>query len=60
MKDHKPEVFSVSDGNVYCWPEQESSVMLKALTKHGDPVELTKEEAVDLADALLKAVEKID
>ena len=60
MKNQKPEVFSVSDGDVYCWAEQESSVMLKAVTKHGDPVELTKEEAVDLAHALLEAAKKID
>jgi hypothetical protein len=60
MKDQKPEVFSVSDGDAYCWLEQESSVMLKALTKHGDPVELTKQEATDLARALLRAAEKID
>jgi len=33
--------------------------MLKAVTKHGDPVELTKQEAVDLAGALLKAVQKL-
>jgi hypothetical protein len=60
MKDQDPEVFSVSDGDAYCWLEQESSVMLKAITKHGDPVELTKKEAIDLAHALLKAAERID
>lgn len=60
MKDQEPEVFRVSDGDAYCWVEQESSVMLKAVTKYGDPVELTKEEAVDLAHALLRAAEKID
>lgn len=59
MKDEKPEVFNVSDGDVYCWAEQESSVMLKAVTKYGDPVELTKQEAVDLAHAILKAAEKV-
>ena len=47
MKENK-EVFSVSDGDAYCWVEQESSVMLKAVTKSGDPVELTKEEAIDV------------
>src|SRR5262249_29208160 len=54
MNDQKPEVFSVSDGEAYCWLERESSVMLRAVTKHGDPVELTKQEAFDLAHALLK------
>jgi hypothetical protein len=60
MKDQKSDVFSVSDGDAYCWLEQKSSDMLKAVTKHGDPVELTKQEAVDLAHALLKAAEEID
>jgi hypothetical protein len=60
MKDQKPEVFRVSNGEAYCWIEQESSVMLKAVTKRGDPVELTKDEAIDLAHALLRAAEKID
>ena len=60
MNDKKPAVFRVCDGDAYCWIEQDSSVMLKAVTKHGDPVELTKEEAVGLAQALLKAAEQID
>ena len=60
MKDHKAEVFTASDGDACCWLEQGSSVMLKAVTKHGDPVELTKQEAVALAHALLTAAEKID
>jgi hypothetical protein len=53
------EIFSISGGDAYCWLEQESSVMLKAVTKRGDPVELEKHEAIELARALLKAAEKI-
>jgi hypothetical protein len=59
-KDQALEAFTLPDDDVSCWLEQESSVMLKAVTKHGDPVELTREEAVGLAHALLKAAEKID
>jgi hypothetical protein len=33
--------------------------MLKSVTKHGDPVELTKEKAMNLAKALIAAAEKI-
>jgi len=58
MKEKK-EVFSVSDGDAYFWVEQESSVMLKAVTGFGDPVELSKEEAIALANALLKAADEI-
>lgn len=59
MDAKKEEVFSISSGEAYCWPEQESSVMLKAVTKYGDPVELSKEEAIELAGALLKAANVI-
>ena len=57
--NEKKEVFSVSNGEAYCWAEQQSSVMLKAVTTFGDPVELTKEEAIELANALLRASEQI-
>jgi hypothetical protein len=33
--------------------------MLKAATKDGDPVELTKQEAIDLGQALLRAADRI-
>lgn len=59
MDAKKEGVFSISSGQAYCWPEQESSVMLKAVTKFGDPVELSKEEAIELADALIKAANAI-
>jgi len=59
MKENK-EVFSVSNGEAYCWAEQESSVMLKAVTKSGDPVELSVEEAIELAHALLKAAKAVE
>jgi hypothetical protein len=55
MSEQQSEVFSVANGEAYCWLEQESSVMLKAATKNGDPVELTRAEATKLAAALLQA-----
>ena len=60
MKSKDKKVFEVSDGNAYCWAEQKSSVMLKAVTKYGDPVELSKKEAIELAHALLEAAAVID
>jgi hypothetical protein len=60
MKEKETGVFSVSEGDAYCRLEQESSIMLKAITKDGDPVELTKQEAVGLARALRKAADQID
>lgn len=46
--------------DVSCWLEQESSVMLKAVTKHGDPVELTADEARAVASALLALAERLE
>ena len=53
MINKKAEVFQVSNGDAYSWVEAGSSVMLKAMTRAGDPVELSAEEAVELAHALL-------
>ena len=58
MKEEK-EIYSVSNGEAYFWVEQESSVMLKAATGFGDPVELSKEEVIALANALLKAADEL-
>jgi hypothetical protein len=46
--------------DVYCWLEQESSIMLKAATKFGDPVELTAVEARSIASALLALAERLE
>jgi hypothetical protein len=60
MKNSDPKTFRLCEGDVYGWVEQDSSVMLKAVTKYGDPVELEKQEAIKLAQALLKAAERIE
>ena len=49
-----------SDGEVYFWIEQESSIMLKAITGFGDPVELTAHDVRELAEALLQAADALD
>lgn len=59
MSDQQPEVFSAAKGDAYCWLEQDSSIMLKAVTKNGDPVELTRAEATELAAALLQAAGRV-
>ncbi len=49
-----------SDGDVYFWIEQEGAICLKAVTSHGDPVELTAIEAKEIATALLAAAQKLE
>jgi hypothetical protein len=46
--------------DVYCWLEQDSSVMLKAVTSFGDPVELTAHEAREIAAALLTFADRLE
>jgi len=60
MNKNPDGLVNLSDGDVYLWVEAESSVMLKAITKHGDPVELSAEEAKELAATLLKMAAKIE
>ncbi len=54
MSDKNPDVIQFSQGEVYLWPEQGSSIMIKAITKSGDPVELEPEEAKKLGETLIR------
>ena len=47
-----------SDGEIYFWIEQES-IHIKAVDKFGDPVELTKEQALNMSDSLRQLAERI-
>ncbi len=46
--------------DVYCWLEQQSSVMLKAVTKFGDPVELTADDARAIATTLQALADRLE
>jgi hypothetical protein len=54
------ELHEFGGGEVYFWIEANSSIMLKAVTKHGDPVELGAEEVREIAEALLKAATELE
>jgi hypothetical protein len=54
-----PEIVEPAD-DVYGWVEQSSSVMFKAVTRHGDPVELTAAEARAVAEALLELAARLE
>jgi len=43
--------FYLSDGEISVWVEQEA-IHIKAIDKSGDPVEITKDRALELAEAL--------
>ena len=54
------EVLKFAGGELYFWIEHESSIHLKAVSSHGDPIELTAEDAREIAAALLSAAEQLD
>ena len=57
--DDTPSVLHPVD-DVYGWIEQGSSVMFKAVSRHGDPVELTTHEAREVAKALLQLADRLE
>lgn len=52
--------YTSADGRVDAWIEQDSSIQLKAISKFGDPVELTAGEARTLAENLKRLAELLD
>ena len=53
------DTFTAAEGEVCAWIEQEA-IHVRIVSKHGDPVEFTKWEAEQLAEALLKLAKKIE
>jgi len=49
-----------SDGEVYFWIEAGTSIHLKSITPQGDPVELSADEAREIATQLLECAEKLE
>ena len=57
----RSRVYEFSDGDVTLWAEAGEPIMLKSIDPHGGiPVELTSDEARDLARALLRLAEWCD
>lgn len=46
------DYFESSDGSIRIWIEQDSSIQIKVVAKHDDPVELSAQEAIALATVL--------
>ncbi|RYC38665.1 hypothetical protein CTN06_11960 [Pectobacterium zantedeschiae] len=55
MQDESTQdYFETSDGAVRIWIEQGSSIQIRAMTEHHDPVELSASEALEVANVLQK------
>jgi hypothetical protein len=54
------DIAKFADGELYFWLEEGNSIQLKAVSPLGDPVELTFQEAREIADRLLEMVRKAE
>jgi hypothetical protein len=52
-------IVTMGDGDIRAWIEQEA-IHIKAFDNHGDPVELSAEEARILAQELLRLAEGVE
>ncbi|MDP9513877.1 hypothetical protein [Pseudomonas protegens] len=57
--DRTTDYFESSDGDVRLWIEQGSAIHLKAISPHNDPVELTAEQVLELAQALQRLASRL-
>jgi len=53
------DVREFSDGEVVVWIEQNASIHIKVVDRHGDPVELTEHEADELGKALIAMAQEL-
>jgi hypothetical protein len=60
MAEAGPSDIARPADDVYCWLEQDSSVMLKAVTRFGDPLELTAAAARAISAALLAFADRLE
>lgn len=51
--------YEINDGELRVWIEQSALICIKSVTECGDPVELTGDQAEELAEYLLKFAKKI-
>lgn len=59
QEGRETDYFESSDGTIRIWIEQDSSIQIKAITKAGDPVELSGSEALEIADVLKSFANRI-
>ncbi len=60
MENESIERLKGWEKEVYLWLEQNSSIMVKATSEFGDPVELNSNDARNLATLLNEAADKLD
>ena len=53
------DYFESKEGDVRVWIEQGSAIHIKAISEYNDPVELTAEQALELAQALQRLASRL-
>ncbi|HMA95104.1 MAG TPA: hypothetical protein VKP30_20575 [Polyangiaceae bacterium] len=53
-------IVRLSDGEIALWSDQNRAIHIKAVSAFGDPVEMTAEEAKELAAELLRLVTMVE
>ena len=59
MTTYNSTVQKYSNSEVCFGVEQDSSIHIKALTNEGDPVELSKDEAMEIGKALIELADQL-
>ncbi len=56
----RPDCFELDGGELRIWIEQDISICMKAVTRYGDPVELSEDEAMEVAKSLIEMVKRLE
>jgi len=54
------DIFSLFNDEAVGWIDDDSSIMLKVITGHNNPVELSAKEAREIAKKLIEMADKLD
>ena len=60
MESPDEEVVTLSNGDIVLWVDSGTSLHLKCVTSHGDPVELNAEELAELCEVLQRFATRIE
>lgn len=53
------DIHELADGDVRVWINEGGAISLKAVDSHGDPIELSEDEAMEISLVLQKLVAKL-
>ena len=60
MISHNNEVITLNNGDISLWIVNDTSLHIKCVTNHGDPVELNVEEIKELCEILTSLAHQLN